>query len=73
MQAAACRIVLVGPENPLNVGFVARAMLAARFPQYQHGRHGTMRDEAVQVAAVAVAFVQMLDRHPVEGSDASPT
>jgi tRNA/rRNA methyltransferase len=28
MEAAACRIVLVGPENPRNVGFAARAMLA---------------------------------------------
>jgi tRNA/rRNA methyltransferase len=27
MEAAACRIVLVGPENPRNVGFAARAML----------------------------------------------
>lgn len=28
MDAASCRIVLVGPENPRNVGFAARAMLA---------------------------------------------
>jgi tRNA/rRNA methyltransferase len=28
MEAAACRVVLVGPENPRNVGFAARAMLA---------------------------------------------
>ncbi|MFI5361110.1 MAG: RNA methyltransferase [Elusimicrobiota bacterium] len=28
MEASACRIVLVGPENPRNVGFAARAMLA---------------------------------------------
>lgn len=28
MNAASCRIVLVGPENPRNVGFAARAMLA---------------------------------------------
>ena len=27
MEAAACRVVLVGPENPRNVGFAARAML----------------------------------------------
>ncbi len=27
MDASACRIVLVGPENPRNVGFAARAML----------------------------------------------
>jgi tRNA/rRNA methyltransferase len=27
MDAASCRVVLVGPENPRNVGFVARAML----------------------------------------------
>lgn len=26
IEAGACRVVLVGPENPLNVGFVARAM-----------------------------------------------
>lgn len=28
MEAASCRVVLVGPENPRNVGFAARAMLA---------------------------------------------
>ncbi|MFI5348978.1 MAG: TrmH family RNA methyltransferase [Elusimicrobiota bacterium] len=28
MEASACRVVLVGPENPRNVGFAARAMLA---------------------------------------------
>ena len=28
MDASACRVVLVGPENPRNVGFAARAMLA---------------------------------------------
>jgi len=28
MDAASCRIVLVGPENPRNVGFVARSMRA---------------------------------------------
>jgi TrmH family RNA methyltransferase len=28
MDASFCRIVLVGPENPRNVGFAARAMLA---------------------------------------------
>lgn len=28
IEASACRIVLVGPENPRNVGFAARAMLA---------------------------------------------
>jgi tRNA/rRNA methyltransferase len=28
MDASSCRIVLVGPENPRNVGFAARAMLA---------------------------------------------
>jgi tRNA/rRNA methyltransferase len=28
MEAASCRIVLVGPENPRNVGFAARAMRA---------------------------------------------
>ncbi|MFI5345624.1 MAG: RNA methyltransferase [Elusimicrobiota bacterium] len=27
MDAASCRVVLVGPENPRNVGFAARAML----------------------------------------------
>jgi NTP pyrophosphatase (non-canonical NTP hydrolase) len=48
------------------VGELTRAMLAARFPQYQHGKCGTMRDEAVQVAAVAVAFVEYLDRREVQ-------
>lgn len=48
------------------VGEVARAMLAARFPQFQHGKHGTMRDEAVQVAAVAVALCECLDRQEVK-------
>jgi tRNA/rRNA methyltransferase len=28
MEASSCRVVLVGPENPRNVGFAARAMLA---------------------------------------------
>jgi tRNA/rRNA methyltransferase len=28
LEATACRVVLVGPENPRNVGFAARAMLA---------------------------------------------
>lgn len=28
LEAASCRVVLVGPENPLNVGFAARAMRA---------------------------------------------
>jgi NTP pyrophosphatase (non-canonical NTP hydrolase) len=48
---------------------LATAILRARFQGYDHRRTGDLRTEAVQVAAVAVAFVEMLDRHPTEGSE----
>src|SRR5512146_893176 len=44
------------------VGELATAMLKARFAQYEHRKVRDMRREAIQVAAVAVAFVEYLDR-----------
>jgi len=44
------------------VGELATAMVHARFPQYQHRNSSDIRAEAVQVAAVAIALVECLDR-----------
>ena len=45
------------------VGELAQAMLADTFGSKDHSSHSaSMREEAVQIAAVAVAFIQHLDR-----------
>jgi hypothetical protein len=44
------------------VGELATAMFRARFVDYQHRDGGGVCQEAIQVAAVAVAFVECLDR-----------
>ena len=45
------------------VGELAQAMLAEMFGGEDHSSHsGPMRQEAIQVAAVAVAFIEYLDR-----------
>jgi len=45
------------------VGELATAMLRWGFPAHHHRSSADMRAEAVHVAAVAVAFVEYLDRH----------
>ena len=44
------------------VGELATAMLRTRFHAYEHRKVEDMRREAIQVAAVAVAFIECLDR-----------
>jgi NTP pyrophosphatase (non-canonical NTP hydrolase) len=54
------------------VGELARSMLAEQFPTYQHGinvHDHTVRHEAIQVAAVAIALVECLDRCKVTSDE----
>lgn len=45
------------------VGELAQAVLADKFGKDDHSSHsGPMRAEAIQIAAVATAFVEYLDR-----------
>ena len=44
------------------VGELATAMLKRRFVEYEHRDSADIRAEAVQVAAVAVALIECLDR-----------
>lgn len=59
-------LAILGEE----VGELATAILRRRFGDYEHRESGDMRAEAIQVAAVAVALVECLDR-AVSRSEAS--
>ncbi len=61
MDSSACRVVLVGPENPRNVGFVARAMRAFGAPELV-ATGVTWKTPPAEARKTGVAALDLLDR-----------